>query len=149
VTTLIDRFMDKVSPCPNTGCWFWTASTKGKGYGAIGTRASRTSAAHRVSHELFKGPVGNLAVLHSCDQPCCVNPDHLRVGTILENNRERESKGRGKQPGGEDNAAAKLTFQQVGEIRVSSLSSRELGRAYGVSKTQILRIKRGISWPKS
>jgi hypothetical protein len=102
-----------------------------------------------VAYELFNGPIDGLSVLHSCDQPCCVNPDHLRVGTVLENNREREQKGRGRQPGGEDNAGAKLTFQQVGEIRTSSLSSRELGRAYGVSKTQILRIKRGVSWPKS
>jgi hypothetical protein len=66
----------------------------------------------------------------------------------LDNNREREAKGRGRQPGGEDNAGAKLTEAQAVAIKASDLPSRKLGQIYGVSKTQILRIKKGVSWPK-
>src|SRR5574340_590014 len=79
--SLLERFFDKVSPEALTGCWLWTGAVKELGYGVIGlgTREQGTSKAHRVSWELHNGPIpSGLNVLHSCDTPSCVNPDHLR-----------------------------------------------------------------------
>lgn len=87
------RFMDKVvkQAC---GCWFWTASKDSNGYGLF-TMDGKHITAHRCSHILFKGPIPHGKVLlHSCDTPHCVNPDHLTPGTLSDNMVDREKKGR-------------------------------------------------------
>lgn len=78
---LIERFMAKVMPEPNTGCWFWMgAICKSTGYGVIGISDRKTNVAHRVSHELFKGPIPHKLVIdHLCRVRCCVNPEHLEA----------------------------------------------------------------------
>jgi hypothetical protein len=88
-----------VSPCPVTGCWWWTGALDTKGYGRIliGRSAQR---AHRVAYELLVGPIPDLGgyhggcLLHRCDQPCCVNPQHLRPGTHADNMADMAAKGR-------------------------------------------------------
>jgi hypothetical protein len=86
--------MDKVSPEPNTGCWLWLgAPVDWKGYGRF-YRDGAAVLAHRAAWGLFRGEPADLRVLHKCDNPACVNPDHLFLGTQLDNIRDRDAKGR-------------------------------------------------------
>lgn len=96
-----DRFwscVDKngpVHPTLGTRCWVWLRGCNRFGYGAF-TVAGKGQRAHRVSWEMAHGPIPDgLWLLHKCDNPKCVNPDHAFLGTALENARDREAKGRG------------------------------------------------------
>lgn len=91
--TLFERFLEKFDFSPS-GCWEWKAGLHTAGYGAISV-SGKKEGAHRVAYELFVGPIGEgLCVLHTCDNPPCVNPEHLFLGTLVENNRDRDAKGR-------------------------------------------------------
>jgi hypothetical protein len=91
--TVEERFEDGHIPEPTTGCWLWLNSLSRDGYGKIRTSAGRLGA-HVYSYETFVGPTNGLCVLHRCDTPWCVNPDHLFVGTRTDNNKDRAKKGR-------------------------------------------------------
>lgn len=87
----IDRFLSKIKI--DNECWYWMASKVGQGYGACSFY--RDSRAHRVSFRLFRGKIPkSLCVCHSCDNPSCVNPKHLWLGTTQENTEDRYKKGR-------------------------------------------------------
>lgn len=89
---LTERFWAKVEK--GDGCWLWTGATSRRGYGSV-TINGRSVATHRASYEAYHGPIPDgLHVLHSCDTPACVNPEHLRVGTRLDNMRDRAERGR-------------------------------------------------------
>ena len=98
----LDRFYEKVEQVTESGCWIWTGSLNDKGYGqfhdydvSFATHRGNVSA-HRWSFNFFKGPLMEGAhVCHSCDVPCCVNPDHLWIGTHQDNMRDLWTKGRG------------------------------------------------------
>lgn len=142
------RFMDKVSPEPMSGCWLWTASVNRGGYGRFG-RAMIDGGipAHRASWFLFRGSVPpNTCVLHKCDVRCCVNPDHLFLGTLADNNADKTKKGR--QARGITHMAAKLTVEQVLEIRAIAVRGQygALGRRFGVGKAAIRSIVLGVTW---
>ncbi len=109
-------FMSKVQPEPNTGCWFWDKSLNPAGYGKIvfNGLSGKIWLAHRASYELFKGEIPKgLHVLHKCDQPACVNPDHLWLGTNEENIQDRINKGRSFRSVGELAGMSKLKLFQV------------------------------------
>lgn len=91
----IKRFMAKVSPEPNSGCWLWTGSCTPTGnYGSFWDRG-KLERAHRWSYKHFHGPIESSDdVCHKCDNPPCVNPDHLFKGTRTDNILDSVKKGR-------------------------------------------------------
>jgi hypothetical protein len=96
--TPLERFMAKVSPEPTSGCWLWTGALGMDGYGIrvhLHGEERKPRRAHRASWEIFRGPIPDgLWVLHRCDNPPCVNPDHLFLGTQTDNIRDAVRKGR-------------------------------------------------------
>lgn len=143
----IARFERKFRVTP--GCWTWTACTR-RGYGAFQVNRVTTRGAHRVAYELYVGPIGaGLMVCHRCDNPLCVNPDHLFAGTPLENMQDMAAKGRKViAPGvkGEANAQAKLSEVQVREIFSDQRGSRAIAAQYGIGKTVVNNIKNKTKW---
>ena len=138
------RIKDRCCPEPNTGCWLWMGAVDRSGYGRFNL-ASGTRKAHRLSYESFVGPItGGLFVLHRCDTPLCVNPEHLFLGTTADNMKDMIAKGRS--PAGERSGRAKLTAAQVAEIRASTLRHSELALVYPVSAATICDIRRGQRW---
>lgn len=117
-----------------------------KGYGQFGLNR-KVEPAHRVAFWLTHGRWPEPCCLHSCDTPSCVNVAHLFEGTNADNNADRDAKGRHVALKGVYNGQAKLTDQQVMDIRANWLlcrvTKRELGRRFGISETQIGRIIRG------
>lgn len=88
------RFMERYE-ISLSGCWNWIWKKDKDGYGLFHARPNHQKA-HRFSYELHKGSIPpNMLVCHTCDNPSCVNPEHLWVGTVLDNNRDKENKGRG------------------------------------------------------
>lgn len=146
--SLAMRFHEKWQPHPRRECWIWTAATV-CGYGCIGYGAGKIAKAHRVSWELHNGPIpGGLCVLHHCDNPLCVNPDHLFLGTRKDNSDDMIAKGRDRklpQPG-ESNGMAKLCAADVAFIRSSAEGPVALGKLFGVHYRHIWAIRRGIRW---
>lgn len=144
---LFDRNLDKSSS--PTGCWLWTGDRYGVGYGRVANRS-----AHRVSFEIFKGPIpAGLVVMHSCDNRLCVNPEHLSVGTKADNTQDAVRKGRMRSGlpirRGEDHRNAKLDSAAVIAIRAASADGASLGRLsreYSVSKQTISAIVKRKTW---
>jgi HNH endonuclease len=141
------------------GCWVWTAKLDSHGYGmsATGARgARRYTGAHRQSWKLTFGDIPEgLCVLHRCDNPPCVNPGHLFLGTQGENIDDMHAKGRasGGSMKGERNPASKLTERQVAEIRAlyvpRKITHRQLARDYGVSATAIQEVISRKKWAEA
>lgn len=154
--TLEQRFNEKWVENPETGCWDWQAYTFRTGYGALQVDGKPRSA-HRVSYELFNGPIPEgegyhgTCVCHRCDRPCCVNPSHLFLGTNDDNLRDMVEKGRQHRPRGEINGSAKLSQSDVEFIRWALPRWGRGGTYYfakffGVSQSVISRIKNGRTW---
>src|SRR5690349_14618154 len=118
--TLSERFHAKIF-VDASGCWIWTGAKKELGYGVIGRgrRGEGTIKTHRASWEIHRGPIPQgMNVLHKCDRPSCVNPDHLFLGSLSDNMRDCVAKGRNFIPDnrGERAKWAKLTLNQAREI---------------------------------
>lgn len=163
------RFWSKVDK--STDCWNWMAGRDKDGYGKVGVDYT-DKRAHRISWELANGKsAAGLQVCHRCDRPSCVNPEHLFLGTQLDNSTDMKVKGRaasGARNGmalnpthshfakvkfifaGEANAEAKLTEKQVLEIRARYVPRKVglefLAKEYGVSFSNIHRIVKRQNW---
>lgn len=138
------RFWPKVDKRAADECWRWTGATSGQGYGYIRI-ARRCVFAHRTSWALSVGLTHfGLGVLHTCDNPPCVNPAHLFLGTNTDNMRDKTAKGR--QAAGSRHGCAKLSEFDVAEIRrldsSRAIARRDLAARYGVTKEAISYIVR-------
>lgn len=134
-------------------CWIWTGRKGRGGYGVFDWKGT-SILAHRASYELYVGKIPDgLDILHSCDNPICVNPEHLRPGTHLDNMRDMYSKGRRKARFGENHHNAKLTWEQVYSIRCEyakgDTTLKKLGAKYGVHAALIHRIIHESAWKSS
>ena len=145
-----ERFWPKVDKSGE--CWVWTGYRNPSGYGELhrGRRGTGMVRAHRFSWELANGPIPRgLCVLHRCDNPPCVNPDHLWLGTKADNQRDMASKGRGTKTGlpGESNPNARLTRVEIHAIRsASGESGNWLATKYGVTRNHIYTIRARRNW---
>lgn len=145
--TLAERLALHVEPQPDTGCIHWTGGNLVRGYGRIRVTPSRFELAHRVAYELRFGPIpAGLFVLHRCDNPLCVNPDHLFPGTHADNMRDMVAKNRAADARGEKNPRAKLTAPDVQVIRASAAPLAALAAQYGLALEYVRQIQKRKSW---
>lgn len=141
-----ERFLSNFDRVTESGCWIWTGGTDECGYGRILVGKHRMKA-HRYAYTLHIGPIPEGAyICHHCDVPSCVNPAHLFAGTQQDNVDDCVRKGRRVPAKGERNRAAKLTEQQVREIRQTPGTMTDIGSRYGVSGVMVSLIKRRKSW---
>jgi len=146
-----DRFASKVLQVPFCDCHLWTASTNKFGYGKLAVGSNNWTLAHRFSYELNKGEVPEgLCVLHTCDNPACVNPEHLYLGDYKQNAVDREQRQRGNHAFGEKHGRNKLSVDSVRKIReefqTGKFSFRQLGKIYGVDGKTVADIVRNKLW---
>ncbi|PCJ39145.1 MAG: hypothetical protein COA71_14610 [SAR86 cluster bacterium] len=145
--TLQERFEDKIELIPFSTCHWWIGVEGARGYGVVKVQGEQVST-HRFAYELYKGPIPkDLCVLHHCDNKLCCNPQHLFLGTIADNNRDKCEKDR--QTKGEENGDAKLTTEEVLEIR--SLRSKgytcqSIGDMYDICRQHVSSICRKKAW---
>ena len=141
------RFLRRVEEDVVTGCWLLDTKIQDNDYRRIYVNG-KNKKAHRYSYELHKGPIPKgLVVCHSCDNPPCVNPDHLFVGTQKDNVRDAMSKNRTPQmyvKGRQRNR--KLTFEQVEEIKSAKGSQYVIAERFSINQSQVSKIKNGKRW---
>lgn len=149
----MERILQRKIIDKETGCWNWTGGCNTKGYGQVRHNGTQ-SKVHRLAYQHYLGliPEGYF-VCHKCDNPKCFNPDHLFIGTALDNNRDRELKGRGVMHGvvllkGASHMKSKLTEAEILEIRSigSKMNMSETARQFGVSKQAIRSILHKQTW---
>lgn len=127
----------------DTQCWEWTRPRTLRGYGVFFMN-STYRAAHRASWQLHQGDIGDLCVLHRCDNPPCIRPDHLFLGTFDDNNKDKAKKGRA--PKGEGHKSTKVSDQAILEIRkraAAGESHRVIAEDYDLSQGYTSRVVRG------
>ncbi len=131
----VDRFFERVKK--TDGCWNWIGTLNSSGYGLILVNY-KTIRAHRFSWELHNGKItGGLYVLHKCDNPRCVNPDHLFLGTQSDNHADMHAKKRNNQPKGSKSGMAKLDERSVSMIRKGGHTDSFFAKKFNVSRETI------------
>lgn len=128
------------------GCWEWNGTRNGYGYGVFLMPGEKPVRAHRYAYERLHGPIPDgMVVMHSCDNPPCVNPAHLSLGTRDDNNQDKQRKGR--HPYGDSHHWTRLSEAQVAEIRAllasRSVRQKEIAARFGVDDSTISNIKTG------
>jgi len=144
--TITERLLKHSIPVPESGCWLWLGHWSPKGYGIIRINGT-IKRAHRISYECFIGPISTGSIIcHRCDVPCCINPSHLFLGTIEDNNKYMKRKGRYKAPFGQKSGRSKLTEEQMIKIRLDRRPQTAISQEYHIGRQQIYRIKHRLSW---
>lgn len=151
-----DKFWSRVNIGSHKDCWNWRGFISDSGYGVFSYAKSKRARAHRIAFAKTVSPIPNdKVVCHTCDNPRCCNPSHLWLGTVAENNADRERKGRtvspfgngfNKTPKGEKHGSAKLTERVVKIIRESDMTGADISRALGISQSTVSRIRSGKLW---
>ena len=138
-------------------CLIWTKYRDPRGYGKFSVHVPGSGTpgiaenwlAHRFAWTLVHGAIPDgMCVLHACDNPSCVNPNHLWLGDRADNARDRDEKGRGGPSirKGDDHGMAKLTAEQVFEIRAANKGGNALAFRFGVARSTITRIRNRQNW---
>lgn len=149
--TAAERLERRYTPEPNSGCWLWTGPVDPPPrfpYGRLWYRGV-TIVAHRAAWMVLRGPIpAGLNVLHKCDNPYCVNPDHLFLGTSKQNTADMIAKRRDiwRNQKGENNHGRKITAAQARAIFLDPRPQEKIGKDYGLTQTAVGHIKRGITW---
>lgn len=152
--SLVERFWEKVEKTDS--CWVWTGSKDRYGWFRVGSKMTK---AHRFSYIIHKGeiPLG-MCVLHKCDNPPCVNPTHLYIGTMADNNRDMISKKRfhngannSRKPMGENHPFSKMTLKKVIKAKAEYTPGTNggvmrLANKYGISYHSMWNILNGRTW---
>ena len=130
----------------DTECIEWAGNKNYKGYGRFKYN-NVFYTAHRFICEIYHGPPGDKHALHSCDNPSCVNPDHLRWGTNMDNVIDKMSKNRHVSFKEENNGNCKLKKSQAYDIKYKETGTyTSIAKKYNISSTQVSHIKRNMSW---
>jgi hypothetical protein len=167
-TPLADRLDSKSTYVPFCGCKIWYGASVPRGYGVIAdrTHGKRQEYTHRTAWELANGPIPQgMFVLHTCDEPACINPDHLFIGTPLQNMQDMISKGRqdyrknrrsgaahplfGRRIDPGIHSQSRLSWAQVAEIRAlyqPGVKQSDIAKLYGIKQPQVSAIIRRTSW---
>lgn len=136
------RFFDKINK--TSTCWIWTGAKNNAGYGNFRYNGKYLNS-HRVSYLLFKGHIPpKMFVCHTCDNPSCVNPKHLFIGTPQDNDDDKVAKGR--QIKGSKHKYSKLKESDIPKIRKDKRSHQSIANTYNVSRRLIGMIKEGTIW---
>jgi hypothetical protein len=145
-----ERFWSKVNICLEDECWEWVGGKSKRGYGSF-KMTGWAIPAHRYSYFLSTGhiPTEKECVCHKCDNPPCVNPKHLFLGTQFDNMRDMVEKGRNSDTRGSKNPRAKLSEEDVEKIRKlwdEGISPKNLSEIFNTSKGTINQIVGGNTW---
>ena len=136
---VIERVEAGYIPIPETGCWIWEKSVSGKGYARMSIK-DRLYGVNRVAWEIYRGHIPNgMNVLHNCDTPLCINPDHLFLGTFSDNLQDCHNKGRKNHPRG-------LTNEQAVAIlahHTAGISVPDIATKFSVGHQTVYGIVRG------
>lgn len=151
--TVQDRFLTNFTPSDGDACWLWTGRLSADGYGVMWLHR-QFWLAHRYSYTHHRGPIPHgMCVLHSCDVPACVNPDHFFIGTQLDNIADMVAKGRLVPPPaahGHRNPGSKLTADQVASIRSryvpKTITLAQLAAEFGVSESTVFHVVKRVKY---
>ena len=148
------RFHSKIELILFTTCWWWSGGVNKHGYGVFAAKGFPSQFAHRYSYSIYVGEIKSdtindpICVMHSCDNPMCVNPDHLSLGSRADNNRDMVNKSR--QARGDASGASKLTEDDVSEIKSlygrSPYRQSDIAKIYGVTHGAIGHIFQKRTW---
>lgn len=148
----LHSFLDNVILNPSTWCWDWQGCKDRDGYGSIGYK-NKSRLVHRLAYMLYnqlsEEDIEGKVVMHLCDNPSCVNPDHLQLGTQKDNVHDCIKKGRRANRKGEQNPNSKLTdyqAQKIRELYQLGISQEELAKMFNVARRTIYNIRKNISW---
>lgn len=147
-----ERFAQFVKPIEKTGCHEWTGGRHPRSkYGRfaiiyLGSQETLSRFTHRVAWQLYRGPIPpRLKVLHRCDNPPCVNPDHLFLGTNADNSQDMVLKGRGPAQQIKADIATRI-IEALKLYRQGAISISQIARDFGVQRRSVQRINSGHAW---